>query len=126
MLKVYRNGLKPPAKGAKGVRAYQPGLVPPPRGMKDLEPMARGFPMAFGALRQAEVLLYWNTDLSEGADATETVLAYAKEVPEAGGEVLMRDGSTRRMSAEAFRAAKKPEGATTEDKIPIPVGRAKR
>jgi hypothetical protein len=125
LLKVYRKGLKPPAKGAKGVRVYGPAPVPPPRGMADLQPIAKGFPLAMGALRKGDVLLYWNTDLSEDPNDAATVLAFAKEAPETGGEVLLRDGSTRWMSAEAFKSAKKPEGATTEDKMPIPAGPAK-
>jgi hypothetical protein len=120
MLRVYQKGLKPPAKGAKDLPVYRPGPVPPPRGTKDLMPMAKGFPHAVNAIRSRDVLLYWKTDLSDAADASTTILAYHKEVPEKGGQVLMRDGSIKTMSASQFQEARKPEGAKTDDEMPAP------
>ncbi len=120
MLRVYQKGLKPPTTGAKDLPVYKPGPVPPPRRAEDIRPMARGFPKAFNAIRDREVLLYWNTDLSDSADAASTVLAFARDVPEGGGQVLMRDDSTRRMTASEFAAARKPEGAKTDDEKPAP------
>ena len=40
------------------------------------------------------------------------MLAYHKDVPEKGGEVLMQDGTAKKMTAEEFQAAPKPAGTT--------------
>ncbi len=118
MLRVYRKGLKPPTQGAKDYPVYKPGPVPPPRGTRDLAPMAKGFPRAVGAIRDRKILLYWKTDLSDASEAASTVLAFAKDAPEKGGQVLMRDGSVRTMTAGQFQAAPKPEGAKTDEENP--------
>ena len=60
------------------------------------------------------MLVYWGAGLSDGPDAASTVLAYQKDVPEKGGEVLMQDGTPKKMTADEFKAARKPEGATTD------------
>lgn len=125
MLRTYRKGLKPPPKGPKDLPVYQPGPVPPPRGPKDLAPMAKGYPQAVKAIRDRTVLLYWKTDLSDAPDSSSVVLAYASEVPTAGGQVLMRDGTIQTMTPDQFGAARKPDGAST-DAATAPAGKAKR
>ncbi len=58
--------------------------------------------------------MYWGVGLSDSAEAASTVLAYQKDVPEQGGEVLMQNGTAKKMTADEFKAAAKPAGATTE------------
>ncbi len=41
------------------------------------------------------------------AGTSNTVLAYAKDVPEKGGWVLMGDGTARQMTPEEFKKAPK-------------------
>ncbi len=120
MLRTYQKGLKPPAKGARDLPVYKPGPVPPPRGSRDLVPMAKGFPQAVNALRNGDVLLFWKTDLSDDPDAATTLLAYAREVPDLGGQVLMRDGTVQTMTPAQFQAARKPDGVTTADPTTAP------
>ena len=72
------------------------------------------FPAAVASIKSKEVLVYWGVGISDGPEAASTVLAYHKDVPEKGGEVLMQDGTAKKMTAEEFQAAPKPAGATTE------------
>jgi hypothetical protein len=98
--------------------SYQKRGKEAPKAIADFLPMERNFPGALGAIRSKEVLVYWGAGFSDAADASSTVLAYNKDVPEKGGGVLMQDGTTRTMSAEEFKAAKTPAGATTELQLP--------
>ncbi|MDR3638291.1 MAG: hypothetical protein P4L84_31095 [Isosphaeraceae bacterium] len=88
-------------------RAYKKGQHPPPKNLKELLPLEQGYPAAVAALRQKEVVVFWGAGLADGSEAATTVLAYHKQVPETGGEVLMRDGTARTMTAEEFKAAPK-------------------
>ncbi len=87
---------------------------PAPKALKDVLSREQGYPAAIGALRSKDVLLYWGTGLADGPDAAATVVAYRKEVPEKGGEVLMQDGTAKAMTADEFKAARKPPGAKTD------------
>jgi hypothetical protein len=88
-------------------RAYQKGQRPPPKELKDLLRMEQGYPAGIGSLKNKEVLVYWGAGLSDASGAASTVLAYHKDVPEKGGEVLMQDGTARKMTADEFKAATK-------------------
>ncbi len=92
------------------LRVYQKGQKPPPRGIKELMVLQNGYPAAIASIRDKDVLVYWNVGFAESPDAASTVLAYQKDVPEKGGEVLMRDGTAKKMTADEFKAARKPEG----------------
>ena len=106
-------------------RSYRKANKTPPKGPADLQAMQRGFPAALESIRSKEVLVFWGVGLEDGPEAASTVLAYQKDVPEKGGGVLMQDGSSRTMTAEEFRAARKPPGATTDFTLP-PAGKKKR
>ena len=94
--------------------SYQKGKKPPPKSLKDLLTLQAAFPTAIQSLKSKDVLLYWGAGYADGPDAASTVLAYQKDVPEKGGEVLMQDGTVKKMTADEFKAARKPEGATTD------------
>jgi uncharacterized protein YbaA (DUF1428 family) len=98
--------------------SYQKRNKEAPKVIADILPMEQNLPAALGAIRSKEVLIYWGVGFSDAAEASSTVLAYQKDVPEKGGDVLMQDGATRTMSAEEFKAANKPAGATTEFQMP--------
>jgi hypothetical protein len=100
------------------LRVYQKGQKPPPTGLKDLLRLENGYPAAIASIRDKQVLLYWGAGLSNSPEASSTVLAYHKDVPEKGGEVLMQDGTAKKMTAEEFKAASKPAGATTDEGMP--------
>jgi hypothetical protein len=83
----------------------------PPQGPKDVQTLQTVAPAGVAAVKSGEVIVYWGVGLDESSDGASTVLAYQKDVPEKGGEVLMQDGNARKMTAEEFKAAKKPPGA---------------
>jgi hypothetical protein len=105
--------------------SYQKRGKEAPKAIADFLPMEQNFSAALEAIRSKEVLVYWGAGFSDAADASSTLLAYHRDVPEKGGDVLMQDGTTRTMSAEDFKAAKKPAGASTELQMPAP-GKKKR
>jgi hypothetical protein len=98
-------------------RIYQREQKPPPRGIKDVGSLAEALPAAISSLKSGEVLVYWGAGLSDGPDAASTVLAYQKDVPENGGEVLMQDGTARKMTAEEFKAAPRAPGGKIDDVV---------
>jgi hypothetical protein len=61
-------------------------------------------------VQSGEVVLFWDvnfSDLAKGAGTAETVLGYEKDVPTAGGLVLMADATVKTMTAAEFNAAPK-------------------
>jgi hypothetical protein len=92
----------------------QKGQKPPPTGPDDIIPLQRQLPAAVDSIISKDVLVFWGVGLSDSAEAASTVLAYQKDVPEQGGEVLMQNGTAKKMTADEFKAATKPAGATTE------------
>ncbi|MDR3622765.1 MAG: hypothetical protein P4L85_25655 [Paludisphaera borealis] len=88
------------------LRMHKKGGKPAPKSIKDLAPMENGFPQAYMGLQAGAVVVYWGVDFDP--TDSKTVVAYEKTAPESGGEVLMRDGSTVKMTAEEFKAAPKP------------------
>jgi hypothetical protein len=98
--------------------AYQKQQKPPPKELKDILPLQRVLPTAVESIRSKDVLVYWGVGISDAPEAASTVLAYHKDVPEKGGEVLMQDGTAKKMTAAEFQAAPKPPGATTESAAP--------
>ncbi len=98
--------------------SFQKAKKPAPKEFAEIQPLLARFPAAVESIRSGDVLVFWGAGIDEGPDAPSTVLAYQKDVPEKGGEVLMQDGTPRRMTPEEFRDAKKPAGASTELKLP--------
>lgn len=96
------------------LRIYQKGEKPPPKGLAELLALENGYPAAIRSIRDKDVLVYWGVGFSGASDAGSTVLAYQKDVPEKGGEVLMLDGAAKTMTADEFKAAAKPPGASTD------------
>jgi len=88
------------------LRMHKKGGKPAPKSIKELAPMENGFPQAYMGLRSGAVVAYWGVEF-DPTDA-RTVVAYEKAAPESGGQVLMRDGTTVKMTAEEFKAAPKP------------------
>ena len=88
---------------------------PAPKGIKDVEDRQAAVPAAVAAIKSGDVKVYWGVGIDDGPEAASTVLAFQKDVPENGGEVLMQDGNARKMTAEEFKAAKKPAEGKLED-----------
>ena len=92
--KVAGSALDWPGLG-QAFHVYQKGQKRLPRGPKDLQSLQNLFPAAIASVTSKEVLVYWGVGMSDGPDAASTVLAYHKNVPENGGEVLMQDGTAK-------------------------------
>jgi hypothetical protein len=81
-----------------------------PTGPKDLEPYYERDARLTQALDSGQYVFLWNAsmrDLIQGAGPGSTVLAYEKDVPVKGGQVLMGDATIRRMTAQEFAQASK-------------------
>src|SRR5262249_48612658 len=81
-----------------------------PKSIKDLGSSSGSSPGGYELLRTGEVIVGWGATLPDtkeepGASPSDQVLAYLKKVPQEGGPVLMLNRTTRRMSAEEFKAA---------------------
>jgi hypothetical protein len=92
-------------------RMRQRAQKAPPRDIKDIQSQQTVSPAAFAAIKSGEVVVNWGVGLADDTEAAATVLAYQKDVPEKGGEVLMQDGTAKKMTADEFKAAKKPPGS---------------
>jgi len=80
-----------------------------PKSLKDFSLFSDGSPTGFSAIKQGNVVVIWDVELNpeREADSADEVLAFAKEVPENGGAVLMKNRSLKTMTAEEFKAAPK-------------------
>jgi hypothetical protein len=59
-------------------------------------------------LASGKYVVFWNARIENMPQGTSnTVLGYYKDVPTAGGPVMMGDGGTRVMTAEEFKASPK-------------------
>ena len=64
---------------------------------------------AFPKLKDGTYVFIYNVGMLDMSPTHEHVLAYHKDVAEQGGYVLMGDASTRNMSADEFKKAKKAQ-----------------
>jgi hypothetical protein len=101
-------------------RNYLRDTHKPPMSAKDFNRYAQMAPAGCQAVRDGSVKVFWGVALSDlsdapSSDSADEVLAYEKQVPTEGGTVLMKNRTVRTMTAEEFKAAAKPAGATTEE-----------
>lgn len=92
-------------------RSYQAAHNKPPAKLDDLAPLSQGGPLGFMALQKGEVVLRYEAAMPSTEEGShgggDEVLAYEKQAPESGGQVLMLDRTVRSMTADEFKAAKK-------------------
>jgi hypothetical protein len=88
-----------------------------PASADDLEQNTANTQQAIQGIKSGKYVIIWNSTRKAIRKApgrkghmSDTVLGYEKEVPTAGGMVLMITGSTRRMTAGEFQAAPKATG----------------
>ena len=82
-----------------------------PTGIADFAPLARVSPAGLAAIESGAVIVRFGARLTgteEGPsnDPADEVLAYQKDVPLSGGQVLMSDRTVRTMTPDEFKAAK--------------------
>jgi hypothetical protein len=77
----------------------------PPRTLADLDTKTYQVTDAGAVqlLKEEKYVLVWNVSAKDGG----TLLAYEKDAPTQGGEVLMADGTVKKMSAAEVQAAVK-------------------
>ena len=112
----------PPAPSDAGFNALQEvhGLLHasvdraghPPSKVSDLERHHNMFPNGYAAVKSGDVVVLWGAPIQDEGDIgkNETPLAYEKNVPTAGGYVLLSAGTVKKMTADEFMAAA-PKGA---------------
>jgi hypothetical protein len=76
-----------------------------PNSLADLTDAPASHPVGHAAVASGEFVVVWKAPVS--ASGSGAVLAYHKDVPTAGGSVVMQDGSFKTMTADEFKAAPK-------------------
>lgn len=98
-------------------RTYVTVAKKPPKSMADLRTIENVAPSGLTPLETGEVIVFWNAELTSlGEEPTgpesDKILAYEKDVPQKGGQVLMLDRRIKSMTPEQFAAA--PKAGTSE------------
>jgi hypothetical protein len=81
--------------------------MPPPGKLEDLRPYETTLSFGWAKLERGEYVVFWGSGLASTPEAGRTVLVYEKKVPTEGGNVILRDGTVKRMTPDEFRAAPK-------------------
>jgi Zn-dependent protease with chaperone function len=93
------------------LQAHSAESAKPATRVEELQRFEVAFPGALAAIQDGRVKVVWGVAMpGEGEMAKQsnpTVIAYAANAPEQGGEVLLTNGQVRRMSAEELAAALK-------------------
>jgi len=99
------------SEGGELLRGYQFEKKKPPATVADLSPMESMSPTGLNAIKSGAVVVRLGAelpDVNEGppSGSSDEVLAYEKEVPTSGGQVLMLNRTIKTMTAEEFKSAK--------------------
>jgi hypothetical protein len=80
----------------------------PPAKLADLDRYKSMYPRGYDAVKSESIVVLWGTPLKGEGDVgkDEVVMAYHKDVPTAGGYVLLSAGTVKKMTAAEFAAAK--------------------
>jgi hypothetical protein len=78
-----------------------------PKRLEDLSDLRRDLPKVYQAIQEGQYVVFWNANLNAPAGASNTILAYGKDVPTKGGVTLFLDGSVRNITAQEFQTAAK-------------------
>ncbi len=98
-------------------RSYEVQNKKAPTKAQDFMGFRAAFPNGCQSLNSGAVVAQWGvmlSDLSEGGggggDSGDEVLAYEKDAPEKGGQVLMKNRTVKTMTAQQFKAAPRAGG----------------
>src|SRR5262249_19437326 len=80
---------------------------PPPSKLEDLRPYIDSLPTSWEKLEKGEHVVLWRVGYTTASPGAQAVLAYEKDAPNQGGNVLLRDGTVKQMTAQEFQAAPK-------------------
>jgi hypothetical protein len=78
--------------------------APPPRKLEDLAEYSGSLEGAMPLIRGGDIVVVWGLGHSSGSSQ---VLAHERDAATSGGNVLLRNGTVKHMSADEFRAAKR-------------------
>ena len=92
-------------------RGYTSLKKKPPTKISDFASMEMMSPIGYEAVRSGTIIVRMGAVLPDtgeepGKGPGDEVLAYQKQVPESGGQVLMLNRTIRKMTAEEFKTAK--------------------
>jgi hypothetical protein len=94
-------------------RLYVETNKKPPQNVQDFARYEQGMPSGYWAIKRGNVVVQWGANLSDtsglvsSSDSADEVLAYEKNVPTEGGDVLMKNRTIKRMTADEFKSATK-------------------
>lgn len=80
----------------------------PPSKLADFKPYEPGFTNGFQSLRDGRCIAIWGINLANESDGSSQVIAYEKDAPAQGGEVVLKDGTLKKMTADELQALIKP------------------
>lgn len=100
-------------------RLYTAQQKKAPKSVADARTMENAVPSGLTPIVSGEVVVYWGAELTglgeePSGPESDTVLAYEKDVPTKGGQVLMLDRRIQTMTPEEFAAAPKAGTLTPE------------
>ncbi|MCI0701644.1 MAG: hypothetical protein L0241_11230 [Planctomycetia bacterium] len=78
--------------------------IPAPASVEDLVNHEPALPNAWPAIQDGRIVILWKLGYTPSSN---NLLAYEKDAPTNGGNVLLRNGTVKQMTADEFRAAKK-------------------
>ncbi len=78
--------------------------MPPPAKVEDLADHEDAFGTAWPAIQDGQIVILWRVGYDPNSTA---ILAYEKTVPTSGGNVLLRNGTVKTMTADEFKSAPK-------------------
>lgn len=104
---------------AEDYRMYSISKKHPPRKADDMKVMQSMAMPTAEAIRNGDIIVLWGAELPDlkeepGQSTAPEILAYGKDVPEAGGYVLHLDRTISQMTPEEFNAAPKAAGEIEE------------
>jgi hypothetical protein len=87
----------------------------PPTQVSDFRHYQEMAPSGYNGVKTGSIEVMWGVELTDLAeegskDSPDEILAYEKKVPTEGGVVLMKNRTTRAMTAEEFKNAPKAQG----------------
>jgi hypothetical protein len=92
--------------------AYQLAKNKPPEKFSDLNSVKGVAGNGYEAVRTGDIILRYGATLPDtneepGGSTSDEILAYQKQVPESGGQVLLLNRKAKKMTADEFKSAKK-------------------
>jgi hypothetical protein len=79
-----------------------------PQKIADLAPYETEYQRGYRAVKNGDVVVIWGcTVAGEGGGGSTSVVAHEKDVPTAGGEVGLENGTVKKMTADEFKGAPK-------------------